>query len=405
MQEIPLLSEAVLDDNKKISRFKYLDGEIVHTFVKKLNFTPNYLTSPFNKTGFELDNGTVINAVQAVENEFVDLIGNHYITLDRNTTNTIYLKTLVFSRYYFMISSPEIRKSVLLAMSATVDYPTKFLVSSLFLIFPLFLCILSNFKFEMPGSRKTSFKDSCFDVLCIIFSVNSKIFSNSTSLRVFLAIVFFYGLLQHTFIQSTIIKNFNRNLNFGQIKKLDQLVDENYNIFLQNQTKPIFRNFGGSKFANKLKEISNRVDTRTNEVPIDNKDAVFYGEMKAKYFITRNYDNDTKESLFTIVPEPFEFGESFMAPRKSPYQLQFNEIIQRIIDAGITNHQISLGKFGIQIQMIRRAKRGDLPIEGNKPIVFSDITVNLKLHFIFIMLSLMTFLLELLTYRLKQYFM
>lgn len=402
MQEVPLISEKVLNENGKISHFKYVDGEVVQIFIKKFNFTPIYLTNAANKSGFQLPNGTIINAIRVMEHEYADLAGNHYITLERNTTNTVYLRSLVISKYYFVILSPETKKSVLMAMAASVDFPTKFLVSTILLILPLLFYVMLKQDLRRSNTGKITFHQTFFDFLSVIFNANAKAFSSSTSIRIFLAVVYFYGLLQHTFIQSTIIKNFNTNIHFGQIKKLNQLVDQNYNIFLLNQTKLIFRNFGGNKFADKLREVSNRVDNRTSEFPIGKKDAVFYGKMKANFFITTHYDNATKESLYTIVPEQLEFSESFMVPRKSPYQLHFNEIIQRIIDAGISHHEINLGKFGITIQMIRRAKRGDIPNKGNKPIKLSDISITIFLYLSFNALAILTFLLELIAFRLGR---
>ena len=58
MFEFSQLSQAVYDTNRKLTHYRYINGEALHILSEKLNFTPIYGHFSENLVGYQLPNGS-----------------------------------------------------------------------------------------------------------------------------------------------------------------------------------------------------------------------------------------------------------------------------------------------------------------------------------------------------------
>lgn len=369
MLNYTLRSKAVFDKNYKITHFEYIDGEVVQILAKSLNFTPEYMSFGNKKFGYQLPNGTFVGSLAASEYGHADLLGNTFTIIDNNTTNSVFLTPILKIELFFVIRIPETSKSVLLAMMDTIDLKTKLLVLICLVLFPITLFIMQRISSKNPH-EKWSFGDSILITASLILNANPKPTPYSSSLRLLLTALMFYSLIQGSIIQSTIIRNLNEDILFGEIKTINQLLENDFKITVSDQLKTLFRNVDGTEMLRKLREISNippnpHIDF-VYTVP-DKKEAIVFRKTLAQNFIIENHDINTKKSCCMIVPENiFKYFATIIAPRNSPYQDRFNGIIQNIVEAGIVNYQLSIANMENDSSMIKKIKNNQIDFHTDK---------------------------------------
>jgi hypothetical protein len=108
MFEYLLLTQRVYDENQTIIGYKYLDGEIVSIIIKKMNFTPIY-TNAECCLGYQLPNGSFNKDLGSLENEEADLVGVQSISMDYNTTKSLYLTPISYGKFFFVVPSPRMK--------------------------------------------------------------------------------------------------------------------------------------------------------------------------------------------------------------------------------------------------------------------------------------------------------
>jgi hypothetical protein len=218
--------------------------------------------------------------------------------------------------------------------------------------------------------------------------------SRISFIRIFIAAVIFHALIQATVMQSIFIKNLSVHIEQGQVKTLDQLLDLDFNLIISNQLRTIFKNADGSRMSRKIQQIANGPESSLKNhlemFILNEKMAILFPEVMALSYIYKNFDNDTMEDKYKIVPEAaFKFYESIMVPKNSPFQDKFNQIIQNTLQAGIQDYQLRLADIELEKLLIRRAKGGNIPKKDDKVITVYDLksvfVLYLTLNFVAIL--------------------
>lgn len=389
MFDYPQTSRAVYDSKNQIVRYKYSDGEVIQILSKYLNFTPVYVQYDKNLHGFQLPNGTFTGALAAIEYGFANLSGIEMVSIDRNTTNGVFLKSFRTLKFQFVIKKPRVTRSALLVMVNSIDIYTKIAILTCFSMFPiLFYIKLKLQSVRDEGKTQLSILDSFLIVISLIINVNSKRTPASISTRIFLMVVMFYAMIQTSYIQSSIIKSLNKDIVVGDIKTLDQLLDNNYQILATDVVLSLFKNAGGNRMAKKINELSSnpsKFNLNYSSLSIKENEAVLVSELVAKEIVNSKFDKITKKTCCAIVPEVFfEFYEAMLTQRSSPFQDIFNSIIQRIIESGIQRHQVNLANFDDNTERIKRIRNGEIPPVDTKTIEFYEVE---KIFFLYLILT------------------
>lgn len=138
-------NKPVFDQNNQITHYQYMNGEIVKILAKSMNFTPVYIGHGFQEFGFQFPNGTFTGALAFLENGLADVLGNTFYMLERNTSNSVYLRSVRMKQLLLIIRAPEMKKSVLLAMLQSIDFPTKMVILVCYIMFPTILFLMLKF--------------------------------------------------------------------------------------------------------------------------------------------------------------------------------------------------------------------------------------------------------------------
>lgn len=393
MFDYPKSSKAVYDNESKIIRYDHIDGAVVHILAKFTNFTPVYMTYDENQFGFQLPNGTLTGSLGALEYGAADLAGVDLTHIDRNTTNAVYFRSLRTVKFVFVIRRHKSKKSIVTAMSNTVDFVTKLILLICLIAFPIILFLMLKLK----RWNRITFGDSVLMTVALIIAVNSRKISSSTSIRMFLTAVIFFALILTALFQGSIIKNLNFNVVVGDIKTLDQLLDNNYEILCTEITKSIFHNGIGGRMAGKINEIHMTVFPVLNfsHFHLQEKEAFLMSDIAASDIVNLNINNVTNEPEYKIVPEVFfEFYKAMMVQRSSPFQDVFNLITTKIIESGIQHHLMEIMKFEDVLLKIKKIREGEIPAKQNEAIELHEISTIFYVYLILNSIALTTFGLE-----------
>lgn len=393
MFDYPMQSKSIYE-NGTITRYEYMDGEIITIFIKKLNFTPIYISD--NETfGVQLSNSSFTGALNYSETERADLIGNTRIIMNINTNRSLFLSSITFGRYFFVVPVMTAHREVLLSLVMTFDWYINALFLICFVIFPFILFTLSKIERRIHRLNQSwSFSDSTLKIAGISCGISIKL-SKQLSSQIFFSFVLIYAIIQMTLFQSTIIRNLNTNVVLGEIKKLDQLLDKNYRFVLPDFLHTMFRKSDGSRIARKMRDIANNYTAyqKSMEKTPKSNVATLTAEIGLRDHIDQNYDNFTKKNIYTVVPEvAFQFYLSMMVPKNSPFQENFNDLIQKIDEAGIVRYQLALAAINNLKTMIERVKNGEVPGIEDKAIKITDFKSIFYLYGVLNLLAVIVFM-------------
>jgi hypothetical protein len=400
MIEYPAFSQRMYDENQTIIGYKYLDGEIVNIIIKKMNFTPIYINGECC-FGYKLPNGSFIKDLGIIENDEADLVGVQSTSLDYNTTMSLYLTPISYGKYFFVVPSPRTTSEVLLSMINSFDFTSNALAFSLLITFPVVLYFIYQTEGKIQNLVVSkSFGDCVLDTISVVLNYPIR-FPTTSSPRAFFATVMLYALIMTAIMQGTIIKNLNSRTVMGKIETLDQLLDSNLEIHMDEDLSIVFLNVDGSRVARKLKEIARHPKNKPTSLNSVAK-LLYFTDINP--FIDLNYDNFTKKDKFTVVPEAaFEFYESMIVQKNSPFQDKFNHIIDNIKEAGIVEYQKSIAEIeNIKIKM-HRVKTGNTPADPDKAIELNEVAAIFNLYLCMNFLAILVLGLEMVVNKIRSY--
>ncbi len=393
-----MFSKAVYNKDKTISHYEYIDGEIVQIMAKHLNFTPVYIKADENyKHGYQLPNGTFTGSLAAAEYWQADLIANHRVKMEYNTSASGFLDPILLGKFYYIIPNPPTTKEILFSMLKSFDFWTKFLFLVLLIIFPIALYFIYKIENRIRGLKTNeNLSGSALATVAIISSLSARepIFTAS---RITFAMLLFYSIIATSLIHSLITQNLNTKIAQKDIQNLDQILDENYGLDVNPEFRIMFKNADGNRMARKLREISNSTKTDSRK-----PSAILLPESMMENYLHKYYDNTTKVGLYKKVPEMvFQAYESMMVPKRSPIQGALNEIIQGVTEFGIAKYQLGLAEIENEKIMIKRIKDGDVPTEDDVVIKLEDLKSVFIIYLILNFCAIVVFGLELLVHFVK----
>lgn len=403
MFEYPLVSRPIYNENQEIQKYELLDGEIVNVLQEQLNFTAKYTNIGDSKWGVQLPNGSFTGGLYCVENDLVDLLANTIAISNMNTTNSLFLRTITRGRFYFIVPTPEIVKELLVSLYNSIDNATLIMELICFMLFPVFLVgILKTESNIFQTQRKISFVKSVLSTIGIIFNVSVQHPLNHSS-RILFACIVIYSIIHSSVLQSTIITNLNTNIEIGRIHKLNDLLDNNYELSINEKSYGILKTGDGNRMLRKLKQMAENSAVRssknlTGKIIAMNNTAVLVTDMFSKNYLDRFYDNFTKKNSFYRVPEyVIQFYTSVMTPKNSPFQDVFSDILKIFVESGLAEFQLQLSNMENEKVMIQRVINGEIPAKEDKTITLSNIS---SIFFIYLTLNgfaIMVFIIELLS--------
>jgi hypothetical protein len=105
-----------------------------------------------------------------------------------------------------------------------------------------------------------------------------------------------------------------------------------------------------------------------------------------------------------VVPEAaFEFYESMIVQKNSPFQDKFNHIIDNIKEAGIVEYQKSIAEIeNIKIKM-HRVKTGNTPADPDKAIELIEVAAIFYLYLCMNFLAILVLGLEMVANKIRSY--
>lgn len=408
MFSYPLMSKPVYKF-EKISHYELLDGEIVQILAKYMNFTTIYITSDDYYHGFQMKNGTFTGGLAAVEYGLADLIANHRVMTDHNTSNAVFLKNFYFGRFFFIIRKSTTHKEVFLAMLESFDLIVLFLFLGLMVFYPFGYFYLQKLETNLKSKKsheKISFMKSVLTIKGILNNVSVKL-SGTSFIRIFLAVVLFQALIQTAVIQGVFVKNLSVQTDDRDVKTLNQLLDLNFQLIVSNQLRSMFKNADGNRMSKKIREIANgpniAMKNNLENFKITEKMALLVPETLALTYINNVYDNKTKKNLYKKVPEvAFQFYESMMVPKNSPFQDIFSNFIQIILQAGINQYQLNLAHIELAKIKIKRTKDGNFPRKNDEVITVYDLRTLFELYIVLNLVAIITFIVERLCKKIRN---
>lgn len=414
--EYPMLSKSEYDDQGKFTHFSYIEGDILQTLAKIMNFNPKYLkTSAGNTHGYQLENGTFIGDLAEVEYGRAELVANtRFISDAYNTSSSVFLKPIDMLKLQFIIPNRETKKFIILSVYSVFDNLSIILSLTVMAIFPIVHLFISYFEQRMRSKNveTVSLARSSLYTFAVVHNVSMnqpKLFST----RLIVSMILFYNIIMVSLYQSSILKNLNTNQEIGKIKIIEQLVDEGYQIKMPGYISALFKSRGKDKVSWMMKvtgQDKSMVTTMsynlTEIIKPGQKIAFLWSGQYQGNYLDRFFDIRTGKNSFESVPDvPFEFYISLMAPKTSPFIERFNNILSRYVEGGLAIRNVKLAEIDNDKIMIDRIKRGNLP-KITKSITMNDISNVFELFCFMISASLILLVLEIVSHYLniKIYF-
>lgn len=393
--DYPMLSQAVRREDGSVERYSYVNGDILETIAKHMNFKPKYLNdSEEIKHGFQLENGTFIGDLADVEYGRAELVANtRFISDAYNTSASVFLKPIDMIKLQFIIPTRPSKKSLIISVYSELDELSMILSLSLMLAFPLLHLIISNFeqRIRETNVETTSLARSSAYSFALVHGISVKQ-PKLLSTRLCVTVILFYSLIMTALYQSSILKNLNTKQEIGKIKLIEQLVDEKYLIKMPGYISALFKSRGLDKVSWMMREMgqdNSMITSMSNDLAKimkpKTKVAFLWPKFYQGSYLDQFYDVSTGENLFESVPDcPFEFYISLMAPKHSPIIERVNIILNRYIEGGFAIRNLRLAEMDNEKIMIGRIKRGQVP-KIRKAITIDDMTN------VFELFSIMTF--------------
>lgn len=228
---------------------------------------------------------------------------------------------------------------------------------------------------------------------------------NAESSRMFYMFVMLLALIVTSLFQSTIVKNLNANVVLGEIRTLNEILDNDYNVTLPDDVGNFLKHMSGNRMIKKINEARkdqtiDLANPKTMPVDKNKKFALLLPSILLNNYLNQFYDNQTKENIFVVVPEMVvQLYTSIMLPKHSPLQDKINDIMQIIVESGILKYQIFKADNEYQWFMTRRILEGNIPKPRDKVIGVSELKSVFYLYIAFSIFSIVVFCLELICFK------
>jgi hypothetical protein len=404
--EYEMKSVAVKDKEGKLSLYTYPDGELLNSIAKVMNFKVNYASPIYGpKYGYQIANGTFTGGLAASEYGQVDLVANPKLIADYNTTNSIFLQPVAMTKLYFIIQKRATSRKLIVTVFTELDYTSKVFAFSTIITFLVVYFILNRMENQI-FTKVVKFdpeKDILY-IFALIHNVSMK-HPKLPATRTVVMPVLIFSLLLTALFQGIIVKNLNTDVKIGKITKINQLLEQNFEMKMQTVLSYAFQGYGDDKITKHLNEISKdreEVAMQYHEalkiMQNDSKFAYLWTDSYIGTFLDKFYDNKTGKNYLEVVPESaFEFYIAMMVPKNSPFFDRFNQIINIYVQTGLYQYHTQKASDDNQKIWIHRVKNGQVPNREKQALKLDELQDVFKLYLALIALSFFVFCLKLLS--------
>lgn len=305
-----------------------------------------------------------------------EMSGNSRLIIGRDLQNLIFLFPLFPSRQLFLIPKKHWEDVNLLQSIYTFfDTGTRLSILVTFAAVPAVIFFL-NVKNDNKKQRFVDLTKYYSDGFAVVTQVSTKLPTTWPSRFVIGSFVIAWLVLSNT-IAGKMIEFLNANLGMRNIQTVDELFKSDLIISIPAAMKMLYdQDYGEDvsdhyKFMHKTYKNSLRKFKKgdTFAFPDEfNFDQVFqtkkYAVAVSDNFAFRSlrmFYDEKGNDLITFVDSRAEIFYSNLIQRNSPFVETFNEILMKILEAGITNYQNSLAEADSNLLYIQRAKNGKLP--------------------------------------------
>lgn len=403
MYEEKLLSRAVRNKNGAIDHYGYVNGNKLVDTAKVMNFTPVYINDVSKaRGGYQLDNGTFVGSIGAIENDLADLSAMPTFIANHNTSKVLYLKPNSMRKLYFLIQRrPEVR-FVIISVLSSLDDVSKIIACSLFIFFPFIFTAINRLECKIMKEKTRPLGRNLFIIIGVLLNISSKLPRLCAS-RIIIVSILFYILMITTIFQGSIIKNLNRNQHSGDIRTIEELVKENYKLIMDRSLAFVLKNQGGSVIADKLRAVAENPDNLVDSLGqgfemllFDKMMALLVPEMILLQ-IDEHYDSKTFENLYDYVPQTaFEFHTAQMIPKSSPFIKQLNFWSGTYKEVGLQEYHIRRALDDAKRILTFRSKHGHYPNISGKTLRICDMLSVFQVYALFVSISVCFFVCEVL---------
>lgn len=398
---------AVYTVDGNISHFTYPDGELLSAVAKTMNFKPVYkLISDEPKYGFQKPGGEFVGNLGDLERGDVDLVANPIFISNFNTTKSVFLHPIVMAKLNFIVKKRFASKKILYKVYTQLDISSAIIATVIFFLLPpIYIFIHEMERLVLRRMERRDILKSFFYVIALQSSISMK-HSTMRATRVAVAIILFYTLIGAAILQGTLYQELNSDRNTGRIKKIDQLIKQNFTIAIEPGLKPFFQEESDDEISSAIMKMtrSSRQKSYERDEAIEilkehNKIAFLWGSELTGNYLNNFYDNQTGDNYMEVVPESaFEFYVSMIAPNFSPFIERFNQIISVYVETGLYQYNMKKASDDNQKIWIHRLKNGLTPKVGKKSLKFGEIDDAFFAYIAMIILCCLTFVIELLTH-------
>lgn len=409
--EHEMKSVAVYDELGRIKSYTYPDGELIESIAKCMNFTPVYktiLTKP--KFGYQLPNGSYTGSLAETEYERVDIAANPKLISNYNTTKSVFLQPVAMTKLFFIVKRRSTSKIIVVSLFSELDNMSTVIAVALTVAFPIVYLVVHNIEHDVMSNHVQRFYKKGKRVN-IVQSVTytaglqnciSMKHSTMSATRMIVAMILFYTLMFTSLFQGSIIKHLNSNRDQGKIKKIDNLLEQNFSIAMQAVLTYAFQEPGDSKISKELYKLTRNIEQSgvVSEVAIerlkrDYKFAYLWLDLMSGNYLNNFYDSKTGENLLEAVPESaFEFYIAMMAPKTSPFIDRFNQIINIYVQTGLYGYNTKRSYDDNEKVLIYRVKNGLTPKEKSQSLSLHDLQDAFKVYFSLLGCGCFAFILE-----------
>ncbi|XP_058118215.1 uncharacterized protein LOC131289595 [Anopheles ziemanni] len=343
--DVELMSKAVHFPNGSISRYKYLDGEIVEIMRERMNFTIDYIQLNYQESvGFISANGTPGGTLDMLERNTIDLAANSRSIMRQPMRNLQYVHFLCPIRLVFVVPFNYFSNRYKVVFFHTFSLQMYLVNFALTLTLPLLLMGLAR---RHPTA--ILYSKEAFRTLAVLFASSVALPRNYRARLVLMGLMFYSIVAYSSWQGVTIIRLNQDDEQLRNIRSLEELAETDLHLKAIISFGNAIRTkvWNGSDVRGRLaarikveeepsgKSLIPQVsDSRNVSVPIIQ---YFTEVVKSLYF-----DPARKQSKVHIIPQPLlEFLTAMAAPKNSPLFPTFRRLTMDCLENGIVNHQLS----------------------------------------------------------------
>jgi hypothetical protein len=318
----------------------------------------------------------------------IDIAGNTRLILGSESQNTIFLFPLFPSRQLFLVPKKNWDDvNLLLSLYNFFDETARIMMLLTLLVVPALVYFLSGMKNQKKRGLNSLTKNY-IDGIGIITLVSIKLPQNWPSRWVIGSYALVWLTLSNVYA-SKMIEFLNTSGGLNDIKNMDELIESNLIIKIPTAMAMLYKQDNretASKWYNFMHEcykqnIASQQKGERYALPdefnfaemiLTKKFAITVSDNFAFRVLRMFYDNKGRD-LITSVDTKTELFYAPFLPRTSPFVERFNDILIRILEAGITNYQTRLAEIDSNLLYIQRAKNGHLWLDLPQAISFTQL--------------------------------